>query len=89
MSINQQIIKNKIATEIKKRSNKEVTGRLKHVNQEVEALNKQIEENDKKRQETLKNLDEKYNQAANEYGPHQQAEKNKLSNDYKNNQFIS
>ena len=53
MSINQQIIKNKIALEIKKRSNKEVTGRLKHVNQEVEALNKQIEENDKKRQETF------------------------------------
>lgn len=78
MSINQQIANNKVATEIKKKSNKEVTGRLKHVNQEVEALNKQIEDNEKKKLEMLKNLDEKYHQANNEYGPHQQAEKNKL-----------
>lgn len=70
MSINQQIDKNKITLEIKKKQNKEVTGRLKHVNQEVEALNKQIEENEKKRQDTLKNLDDKYNQAINEYAPH-------------------
>ena len=83
MSINKQIEKNKITLEIKKKQNKEVTVRLKHVNQEVEALNKQIEENEKKRQDTLKNLDDKYNQAVNEYGPHQQAEKNKLSFDHK------